>query len=127
MIIKIVILAISITLLIMLIKTDFKSGAILLSVAGCLLIFTISVNIMNKIGEEFNSIKIAAGTNAECMEIIIKMLAVAYATSFGADICSDAGEKALANALESVGKMMMLAMAFPMLTSIFKSISNMIG
>lgn len=127
MIIKIVVLAIAVTLLSMLLKSDFKSGATLLTVAGCVLIFSASIDIFSKIGDSFNKMQISGSVNAECMKIIIKMLAVSYVTSFGADICSDAGEKALANAVESIGKLMMLAMAFPMLTAIFESIADMIG
>ena len=127
MIIKIVVMAISVTLVSMLLKNDFKSGAILVSVAACLLIFSLAVDIILELGAGFKIFKISGGVSGECMKLIVKMLAVAYVTSFGADICSDAGEKAIAGAVESVGKLIMLAMALPMLTAIFESISSMVG
>lgn len=127
MIVKIVVTAIAITLLAMILKTDFKVGATLLSVVGCIIFFNLSVGLVSKISDEFSRIELSDGVNTECVKIIIKMLAVAYITSFGADICRDAGEKAIANAVESIGKLTMLTMSFPMLSSIFESIANMIG
>ena len=127
MIIKTVVVAVAITLLVILLKNDFKVGATLLSVAGCLLIFSYSVGLISKINDYFEKINFSDSVNYECIEIIIKMLAVSYTASFGADICGDAGEKALANAVECFGKLTMLAMAFPMLAAIFNSITDMIG
>jgi len=127
MILRIVIASIAITLLATLLKKDFKSGATLLSVAGCIFIFSVAVKEISNITDAFGQIGLSGGVNSECVEIIVKILAVSYITCFGADICTDAGERALANAVECVGKITMIALAFPMLSSILKSISDIIG
>lgn len=127
MIVRLVVLTLSVCILSLLIKQDFKAGALLLSAAGCLMIFSMSAGIIAQIGDSFARIKSIGKINGECFSLIIKMLAVAYVTSFGADICSDAGEKALSAALETAGKLIMLAMALPMLIGIFQSIADMLG
>ena len=127
MILKIVASSIAITLLATLLKSDFKTGATLLSFAGCILIFSISFRQLSDITSAFEQIGLADGVNSECVGIIIKILAVSYITGFGADICSDAGEKAIANAVECIGKVTMVSLSFPMLTAIFETISDMIG
>ena len=127
MIVKIVITAIAITLLAMILKPDFKTGATLLTLVGCTTFFIISAEMIAGIFDAFGRVGVSDGVNTECVEIIIKMLAVAYITSFGADICNDSGEKALANSVECIGKLTMLTMAFPMLLTIIDSITDMIG
>ena len=127
MIVKVVIIAICVTLFVNLIKTDFKSGAIWLSAAGTMILFSLSANTLNTIVDSLEKTAFSGGVNSECIKLILKALAVSYVTNFGADVCGDAGEKALSNAVECVGKITMIAMVFPMLTDIFESISNMIG
>lgn len=127
MIIKIVVLAFSVCMVSLILKQDFKPGAVLISIAGCFIVFAMSLDIVFKIGESFAKVKNAGGVNGECLSLILKMLAVAYATSFGADICCDAGEKAMASAVENVGKLIMLAMALPMLAGIYESVAEMMG
>jgi len=127
MIIKIVATAVAVTLLSLILKNDFKTGATLLSVAGCMVFFFMSADLLSKTADGFSGLGLSDGVNSECIKIIIKMLAVAYVTSFGSDICSDAGEKAIANAVESIGKLTMLTMSFPMISAIFESIADMIG
>ena len=127
MIIKVVIIAIGVTLLANLIKTDFKTGAILVSVMGTIVLFSQNINVFWNIADSLKKTAFSGGKNSECIKMIIKALAVSYVTNFGADICSDAGEKTLSNAVECIGKITMIGMVFPMLTDIFESISNMIG
>lgn len=127
MIIKIVIFAFCASLISILIKQDFKAGAVMLSIACCCIIFLMSAGLIQKLSSSFDAVKKAGGVSGECLAVIIKILAVAYATSFGADICSDAGEKSVASAVETAGKLIMLAMAFPMLCGIFEAVAKMLG
>ena len=127
MIIKLVILAVCTSLLSLLVKEDFKTGAVLISLAGCIIIFTQTADIISKTAASFSQLKKISGVNGDGARLIIKMLAVAYATSFGADICAETGAKAVGSALESVGKLVMLAMALPMLAKIFQSVTDMLG
>ena len=44
---------------------------------------------------------------------LLKILGVAYAAQFGAQLCSDAGENAVAGKVELFGRILILALAFP--------------
>ncbi len=127
MIIRIVFFGICSSLMALLLKDSFRTGAQIISVAGCLCLFYICISIFSDIKETIGVFKIADGVDKDSMSLIVKTLFVAYLTSFGTDICTDAGEKALANALDTTGKMIMLSMALPMLAGIFKTVSEIIS
>jgi len=76
---------------------------------------------------EITAIGDIEGVDRDALLLILKTLLVAYLTSFGCDICTDAGEKAIATALETAGKALMLSMAVPMLVGIFASVRYIIG
>ena len=127
MIFKILVFAFGLVLAVTLLKNTFPSGAIVLTIVGCVAVFMMSVSLLGHIGEALTHIGISGGVNSESVSVIAKTLGVAYLTSFGTDVCNDAGERALANAVETTGKIIMLSLAFPMLGGIFKSVVNIIG
>ncbi len=127
MIFKIVIFSIVVCLFTAILKENFKPVAIILTVCGCLSLFLIFTHVFSGIKDNLDIMDGVEGVSAEGISIILKTLIVAYLTSFGSDICTDAGEKAIANALETVGKAIMLSMALPMLVGIFKSVKDIIG
>lgn len=52
--------------------------------------------------------------------ILVKVLAVAVITRIGADICADSGNSALKSGVELAGKVLILAMCFPMIEAVVK-------
>ena len=60
MIIKLVILAVCTSLLSLLVKEDFKTGAVLISLAGCIIIFTQTADIISKTAASFSQLKKSA-------------------------------------------------------------------
>ena len=127
MIFKIVIFSVIVCLFTGVLKENFKPVAVILTVCGCLSLFMIFTHIFSGIKDNIDILDDIEGVSADGVSIILKTLMVAYLTSFGSDICTDAGEKAIANALEIVGKAIMLSMALPMLMGIFKSVKEIIG
>ena len=127
MIFKIVVFSIMVCLFTAILKDNFKPAAVMLTVCGCLSLFLIFTHIFSGIKDNLDILDSVEGVSADGISIIFKTLIVAYLTSFGSDICTDAGEKAIANALEIVGKAIMLSMALPMLVGIFKSVKDIVG
>ncbi len=126
MIIRLVFLGVASALVAVLLKDNFRSGAMMVSLAGCVCLFYICTNIFVEIKGALGEFSMSDTVDKDSMSLIAKTLSVAYITSFGTDICNDAGEKAIANALDTAGKMIMLSMAFPMLAGIFKTVSGIL-
>lgn len=127
MIFKMLLLALGLTIITLILKDHVRPIALMLSAAGCLLILISALGIVNHFSGFLEEFKRSNEAISESIGIIAKTLGVAYLTNFGSDICSDAGEKAIATALETAGKLIMLSMALPMLSGIFNSVVNMIG
>ncbi|MBQ8588579.1 MAG: hypothetical protein IJ454_04215 [Clostridia bacterium] len=127
MIFKLVLFSIGACLVLVLLKENFRSGAVIMSVAVCSVIFMSFADAFSSVKDEITAIGDIEGVDRDALLLILKTLLVAYLTSFGCDICADAGEKAIATALETAGKAIMLSMAIPMLAGIFGSVRDIIG
>ena len=125
MIFKLVLFAIALSLILVVLSDSFKSGAVVLSVGGCVVLFSVFVRVFSVM--KSNSVPTFEGADKDAIAVILKTLAVAYLTGFGSDICTDAGQRAVANALETAGKAIMLSMALPMLLGIFDSVNKILG
>jgi stage III sporulation protein AD len=49
---------------------------------------------------------------------VLKITGIAYISEFGAEICRDAGEGAIASKIEMAGKVIIIALAIPVITSL---------
>ncbi len=125
MIFKLVLFAIALSLILVILSDSFKSGALVLSVGGCVVLFAVFVRVFSVM--KSSAVPSFEGADGDAIAVILKTLAIAYLTGFGSDICTDAGQRAVANALETAGKAIMLSMALPMLLGIFDSVNKMLG
>lgn len=57
-------------------------------------------------------------------EIMIKALGISFITKICSDICKDAGEGSLASGVETVGKLSLVGLALPLISSITEYVSE---
>jgi len=57
---------------------------------------------------------------------IIKCLGIAFISKFGAELCRDASQTALASAVETAGNLCAAALAMPMILSLMTTIGGML-
>ncbi len=67
-----------------------------------------------------------ANVNMVYLETILKIIGVAYIAEFASQITKDAGQGTLASKIELAGKIIILAMAIPILTVMIETILNLI-
>jgi stage III sporulation protein AD len=72
--------------------------------------------------------KIASNANVNLIyvETILKIIGIAYIAEFAAQITKDAGQGAIASKIELGGKILILAMAIPILTVMIETIIQLI-
>jgi stage III sporulation protein AD len=72
--------------------------------------------------------KIASNANVNLIyvETILKIIGIAYIAEFAAQITKDAGQGAIASKIELGGKILILAMAIPILTVLIETIIQLI-
>lgn len=67
-----------------------------------------------------------AKVNHVYVETILKIIGIAYIVEFASQITKDAGQGALASKIEMAGKIIILAMAVPIITTLIEMILRMI-
>lgn len=123
---KIVGIALVATFLSLIIKEQKPNFAFLLIVfVGC----TIFLFLVDKIYEIINMLEklaVNARVNTVYVETILKIIGIAYIAEFAAQITKDAGQGAIASKIELAGKILILAMAIPILTVMIETIIKLI-
>lgn len=71
-------------------------------------------------------IAVNAQINLVYVETILKIIGIAYIAEFASQITKDAGQGTIASKIELGGKIVILAMAVPILTALIEMILNMI-
>ena len=67
-----------------------------------------------------------AGIGGGQFAVVLKVIGIAYLTQFGAQLCADAGEGAIAAKIELAGKLMMMTAAAPVLTGLLELILGLV-
>ncbi|MCE4047089.1 MULTISPECIES: stage III sporulation protein AD [Bacillaceae] len=125
-ILQIVGVALISTFLALIIKEQKPNIAFLLVVfVGCV-IFLFLVDQIASIIEMVERIALNAKVNTVYVETILKIIGIAYIAEFAVQITKDAGQGAIASKIELAGKILILAMAVPILTVLVETIINMI-
>lgn len=60
--------------------------------------------------------------NMEFLTLLIKITGIAILTEFAVSICKDSGETAIANKVDLGGKVMIIAMSVPIISSLLETI-----
>ncbi|MCP3738528.1 stage III sporulation protein AD [Rossellomorea sp. BNER] len=114
------------TFLALIIKEQKPNFAFLLIVfVGCS-IFLFLVDQINQIIVMIEKLAVNAHVNMVYLETILKIIGIAYIAEFTSHITKDAGQGAIAAKVELAGKILILAMAVPILTVMIETIINMI-
>lgn len=125
-IIKIVGVALIATFLALIIKEQKPNFAFLLVVfAGCA-IFLFLVDKIFEIIHMLEKLAVNAKVNMVYVETILKIIGIAYIAEFAAQITKDVGQGAIASKIELAGKIIILAMAIPILTVLIETIIKLI-
>ena len=67
-----------------------------------------------------------AGVGSGYFAVVLKVIGIAYLTQFGAQLCDDAGEGAVAAKIELAGKILMMTAAAPVLTGLLEMVMGLV-
>lgn len=114
------------TFIIVLLKQYKSEYAIYASViAGAtLLIFAIS-----KVGTIINLLENlvdTVGINKEFFKILLKITGIAYLVEFASNMCKDAGESAISSKIELAGKLLIVTLSIPIISTLVETITEII-
>ena len=100
-------------------------GLVLAAAGGTVLFLAALVALNNVYGDMQNTLE-QMGLNREILQVLLKTLGICLLTQFGADLCRDAGETALAGQVELAGKLMALAAALPLIRQVAGAVTALV-
>jgi stage III sporulation protein AD len=110
----------------LIVKEQKPNFAFLLIVfVGCA-IFLFVVDQIYQIIRMIEKIAVNAKINLVYVKTILKIIGIAYIAEFAAQITKDAGQGAISAKIELAGKILILAMAIPILTVMIETIIKLI-
>jgi stage III sporulation protein AD len=114
------------TFIIVLLKQYKSEYAIYASViAGATLLFFA----MNKVGTIINLLENlvdTVGINKEFFRILLKITGIAYLVEFASNMCKDAGESAISSKIELAGKLLIVTLSIPIISTLVETITEII-
>lgn len=126
-IIKIGVLGVAGVMLALQFKSNRPEYSLYMGTAICLVIFTFSIEglytLLGKIGvlEQYLS------GSGNYLGFLFKAVGITYVCEFCASICKDAGYGAVAGQIEIFGKLSVLLMGIPILTTVIENINAIAG
>jgi len=125
-IIQIVGIGIIATILSVVLRQQKPEFAIQVSIVTGLIIFIFVISKLNYVIEVLNNLAKRIDMDLLYFTTILKVIGVAYIAEFGAQIARDAGEGAIAAKIELAGKILIMVLAVPVLTSLLDLIIKII-
>lgn len=105
---KVVVIALLAVSMIIIVKQSRPEIAMLISIITVVVIFLFSIEKVGQVIELITNLSDRAGLSREFLGTILKIVGIAYITEFGASICKDIGESAIASKVQFAGKCVIL-------------------
>ena len=123
---KVIALGLIGTIFSVLLKKENPQIAMLTAAATGILIFLMLCSPLGELISLLRETAEQAGVGEGYFGIVLKVIGIAYLTQFGAQLCADAGESAVAAKIELAGKVLMMAAAAPVLTGLLETMIGLV-
>ncbi len=123
---KIVGLGLAAAILAVFVKNWRAEIAIMISVAAAIIIFLAVAPYLKAVLETFEDISNQIGLDIKYITVVLKVIGIAYVTQFGAELCRDAGESAIAAKIEFGGKVIIMALSMPVMYQFLEVVDTII-
>lgn len=122
--IQIALIGIGVVLLATLFKSNHSEFAIFISLIGCVIICLIGISKLEIIITTIKKIQSYINLSPTYINILIKIIGITFVSEFSSSICKDSGYSAVANQIELVGKLTILATGMPILLALLDTINT---
>ena len=90
-------------------------------IAGALILFLVMdkfsavINLLNNLSNK-------TGINQEFLKLLLKITGIAFLVEFAVSICKDAGETAIASKVDLGGKVIIISMSVPIISTLLETV-----
>lgn len=107
-------------------KNNKPEMAVFLSIAVGIIIFAAMLGKIGSVLEVLKDLSSRANLSMVYLGTILKIVGIAYIADFGAQICRDAGEGAVASKIEFAAKILVLVLAVPIVVAVLNSLIKVV-
>lgn len=125
-IIKIIGIGLVAVIIIVILKQYRPEFAMYVSIGAGILIFALIATKLSGIIDVLKSIANKSSINSKFLVLLIKITGIAILTEFTVSLCKDSGESAIANKADLGGKVIIMSMAIPIMSSLLETIINIL-
>lgn len=124
--VKIAVLGLVTIFLTMIAGSVKREYGIAVMIVAALLLGVYSISSIEMVVTRIREFESAIGLEKEYLDILLRMLGIAYLTQFVVSLCRDAGNGAVAGQISIVGKISMMLVSFPVLEALLKTLGDML-
>lgn len=106
------------TVIIIILRKQKPEIAVQASIAAGALIIMLLASKLSSVIDMLEGYASRANIKPVYFTTVLKITGIAYLTEFGAEICKDAGENAIASKIEMAGRVIIVALAIPVIASL---------
>lgn len=121
-IVKIVGIGIIAVIIITIIKQYKPEFAIYVSILAGIIIFFMVFENLSGIIDLINDLTLKSNVNSDFIKILLKITGIAFLAELAVQICMDLGESALANKVDLGGKVIIISLSIPILSSLIETV-----
>ncbi len=118
-IIGIGLISLVITIIVKQYKPEF---AVYISLMAGALILMLVFDKLSEVIKLLNNLASKSAINSKFISLLIKITGIAILTEFAVSICKDSGETAIANKMDIGGKIMIIAVSVPIISSLLENV-----
>jgi len=101
--------------------------ALLLSLIICVMIFTVSLHLFQPVVSILEKIRALTGLSSAATAPLLKAAGIGFISQIAGAVCEDAGEKALAKAVDTSGALLSIYAALPILDAVLELLKDALG
>ncbi|MEW6242730.1 MAG: stage III sporulation protein AD [Bacillota bacterium] len=112
--------------LLVLLRKERPELAVLLSLAAGTMVFLLILTRIVAVIQFVTELSVRAGVNMVYLTAVLRVIGIAYITEFGAQVCRDANESAIASKVELAGKVLIILVAVPVIRAVLELLMELI-
>ena len=118
---KVIGLAFVAVFIILLLKQYKSEYAIYISIITGILILFYSITKLEVIIDLLKNLSNKIDINMNFFSILLKITGIAYLSEFACNVCKDAGETAIASKVELAGRVLIIALSIPIISTLLET------
>ncbi len=122
--VKVALIGIIAIMLAIMFKKGKEEYSLYISITACVLILLWGISKLEVILDAIEQLQSYIQLNKSYIGILIKIIGITYVTEISASLCKDSGYHAVAEQIELVGKLAILAISMPIMLAILETINS---